>query len=231
MCLNETLLSLKLKPKESMSVCGDLRKNKNCRYFLNLIKKRNEYDNPIDIAPDLLSKPVDAEELINLCKDKKLCPYFLSKFLLKEMRKFLLEYKIGNLSQSPLINSKSVLDTINEISNGNPFIKNGNIKAFSESGPLVLTTGRVSPQKGFEIIFEAIPEVLKAVHNAKFLFLILPTDYSLNEIKSYAHYVKQYPENIRIIFGVASDIFYLAHISADVYCALSRWEPFGIMAL
>jgi starch synthase len=147
------------------------------------------------------------------------------------MKKFLLEYKIGNLSQSPLINSKSVLDTINEISNGNPFIKNGNIKAFSESGPLVLTTGRVSPQKGFEIIFEAIPEVLKAVPNAKFLFLILPTDYSLNEIKTYAHYVKQYPENIRIIFGVASDIFYLAHISADVYCALSRWEPFGIMAL
>lgn len=147
------------------------------------------------------------------------------------MKKFLLEYKIGNLSQSPLINSKSVLDTINEISNGNPFIKNGNIKTFSESGPLVLTTGRVSPQKGFEIIFEAIPEVLKAVPNAKFLFLILPTDYSLNEIKTYAHYVKQYPENIRIIFGVASDIFYLAHISADVYCALSRWEPFGIMAL
>ncbi|GAG97455.1 unnamed protein product, partial [marine sediment metagenome] len=90
---------------------------------------------------------------------------------------------------------------------------------------------RVSPQKGFEIIFEAIPEILKAVHNAKFLFLILPTDYSLNEIKTYAHYVKQYPENIRIIFGVASDIFYLAHISADIYCALSRWEPFGIMAL
>ncbi len=147
------------------------------------------------------------------------------------MKKFLLEYKIGNLSQSPLINSKTVLDTINEISNGNPFIKNGNIKAFSESGPLVLTTGRVSPQKGFEIIFEAIPEVLKAVHNAKFLFLILPTDYSLNEIKTYAHYVKQYPENIRIIFGVASDIFYLAHISADVFVSLSRWEPFGIMAL
>lgn len=86
MCLNETLLSLKLKPKESMSVCGDLRKNKNCRYYLNLIKKRSEYDNPIDIAPDLLSKPVDAEELIDLCKEKKLCPYFLSKFLLKEMR-------------------------------------------------------------------------------------------------------------------------------------------------
>jgi starch synthase len=43
--------------------------------------------------------------------------------------------------------------------------------------------------------------------------------------------VKQYPENVRIIFGVASDIFFLAHLSADAFCALSRWEPFGIMAL
>lgn len=149
----------------------------------------------------------------------------------EEMKKYLLEYKIGHLSQSPLINSQKVLNIINEISNGNPFVKNGNIKSFSESGPLVITTGRISPQKGFDIIFKALPNVIKAVPNAKFLFLILPTDYSLNEIKEYAQFVKKYPNNLRIIFGVASDIFYLAHISADVYCALSRWEPFGIMAL
>ncbi|MBY9009689.1 MAG: glycogen/starch synthase, partial [Candidatus Lokiarchaeota archaeon] len=147
------------------------------------------------------------------------------------MKRFLLEYKIGNLSQSPLISSQNVLNAINEISNGNPLVKNGNIKAFSGSGPLVLTTGRISPQKGFDTIFEAVPEVLKVIPNAKFLFLILPTDYSINEIKTYSQFVKQYPQNIRIIFGVASDIFYLAHLSADVYCALSRWEPFGIMAL
>ncbi len=155
----------------------------------------------------------------------------LSKIERKDLKEYLLEYKIGKLSRSPLINSQKVLDTINEISNGNPFIKNGNIKAFSESGPLLLTTGRISPQKGFEIIFEAIPEVLKVVHDARFLFLILPTDYSLDEIKIYSTYVKKYPENVRIIFGVASDIFYLAHISADVFVSLSRWEPFGIMAL
>ncbi|MBY9016678.1 MAG: glycogen/starch synthase, partial [Candidatus Lokiarchaeota archaeon] len=149
----------------------------------------------------------------------------------QNMKRFLLEYKIEHLSQSPLISSQNVINKINEISNGNPFIKNGTVKAFLDSGPLVLTTGRISPQKGFDTIFEAIPEVLKAIPNAKFLFLILPTDYSINEIKTYSQFMKQYPQNIRIIFGVASDIFYLAHLSADVYCALSRWEPFGIMAL
>jgi len=148
-----------------------------------------------------------------------------------DFKKYLLEYKIENLTQSPLINSQKVLETISEISDGNIFIRNGNIKAFSEAGPLVITTGRISPQKGFETIFEAVPKVVEVIPSAKFLFLIIPTDYSLNEIKLYAKYVKEYPNNIRIIFGVAADIFYLAHIAADVYCALSRWEPFGIMAL
>ncbi len=149
----------------------------------------------------------------------------------EDMKKYLLTYKISHLSQSPLIYSNKVLKVINEISNGNPFIKNGNIRSFDESGPLVISTGRVSRQKGFETIFEAIPIVIKVIPNAKFLLLILPTDYSLNEIRKYAHIVKQYPNNLRIIFGLTADIFYLAHIAADAYCALSRWEPFGIIAL
>lgn len=148
-----------------------------------------------------------------------------------DMKKYLLEYKIGHLSQSPLIRSSKVLKTINEISNGNPFIRNGTILPFSSYGPLLITTGRISPQKGFEIILQAIPAIIEKIPDMKFLFLILPTDYSLEEIKEYANYVKKYPDNLRIIFGVASDIFYLAHLAADVYCALSRWEPFGIMAL
>ena len=44
MCLNETLLSLKLGPKESMAVCSDLRRNRNCRHFINLTKKRDELE-------------------------------------------------------------------------------------------------------------------------------------------------------------------------------------------
>ncbi len=150
---------------------------------------------------------------------------------LSDMKKYLLTHKLSHLDRSPLIQSEKVLKVINEISNGNEFVRNGYIKAFNESGPLVITTGRISPQKGFETILEAIPIVIKVIPNAKFLFLILPTDYSLNEIRFYAQYVKKYPNNLRIIFGVAADIFYLAHISSDVYCALSRWEPFGIIAL
>ncbi|MBD3197294.1 MAG: glycosyltransferase [Candidatus Lokiarchaeota archaeon] len=152
-------------------------------------------------------------------------------FSREALREYLLTYKIGNLNESPLINSKKVLNTINEISNGNPFIKNGRIRAFKESGPLALTTGRISKQKGFDLILESIPKIIEVIPNAKFLFLLLPNEYNIEEIKTYAEYVKKFPNNIRIIFGVAKDIFNLAHISADVYCAISRWEPFGIIAL
>lgn len=150
---------------------------------------------------------------------------------LSDMKEYLLTYKLSHLDRSPLIHSEKVLKVINDISNGTSFIKNGYIKAFDQSGPLVITTGRISPQKGFETVFEAIPLVIKVIPNAKFLFLVLPTDYSLNEIRNYAQYVKKYPNNLRIIFGVAKDIFHLAHLASDVYCALSRWEPFGIIAL
>ncbi|MFX1392299.1 MAG: helicase C-terminal domain-containing protein [Promethearchaeota archaeon] len=93
MCLNTTLLSLKLNPKESMSVCRDLRSNRNCIHFLNLLKKKSELDNPVLIAPELFKYPIDAEELIKLCEDMQLCPYFLSKFLLEEMSVIICNYQ------------------------------------------------------------------------------------------------------------------------------------------
>ena len=45
-----------------------------------------------------------------------------SEINIANIKEFLIKYKIGTLSQSPLINSQHVLNTINEISNGNPFI-------------------------------------------------------------------------------------------------------------
>jgi DNA excision repair protein ERCC-2 len=93
MCLNDTLLTLKLNPKESMSVCRDLRQNRNCGHFLNLLKKKGEVENPVLLAPELFNKPIDAEELINFCKDKRYCPYFLCKFLLKEMKVIICNYQ------------------------------------------------------------------------------------------------------------------------------------------
>jgi DNA excision repair protein ERCC-2 len=93
MCLNDTLLSLKSSPRESMSVCADLRKNRNCIHFLNLLKIRGQNENILSIAPEIFNKPVDADELITFCREKKLCPYFLSKFLLEAMKVIICNYQ------------------------------------------------------------------------------------------------------------------------------------------
>jgi len=93
MCLNKTLLSLKLNPREAMAVCTDLRKNRNCVYFLNLLKKKGQAENPTSIAPELFNKPIDADDLILFCKEKNFCPYFLSKFLLESMKVIICNYQ------------------------------------------------------------------------------------------------------------------------------------------
>ncbi len=149
----------------------------------------------------------------------------------KDMKKYLLRYKIGHLRESPLINSSKIINAIDKIAFGNPYIKNGNVKPFSEIGPLLIATGRISHQKGFETILESIPKIARVIPDAKILLLLLPTEYSLNELETYAKYVNIYPDNLRIIFGLTAEIFYLAHMAADVYAVLSRWEPFGINAL
>ena len=93
MCLNKTLLSLKLDPKEAMAVCGDLRKNNNCSHFNNLLKKKDQNKRLTILAPELFNQPIDAEDLLNYCSEEKLCPYFLSKYLLEEMKVIICNYQ------------------------------------------------------------------------------------------------------------------------------------------
>ena len=84
---------MKLNPREAMSVCRDMRKNRTCSHFVNLLKKKNKLDNPVLLAPEILDKPLDAEDLIQFCRKNRLCPYFLSKYLLASMRLIVCNYQ------------------------------------------------------------------------------------------------------------------------------------------
>lgn len=90
MCLNNALLRLRASPSESMGVCADLRKNNNCVYYRN-VKKLNEGFKNLDLIE--FKRPVDAEELMTYCKDNKFCPYFLAKYLLKDMTVVVCNYQ------------------------------------------------------------------------------------------------------------------------------------------
>ena len=90
MCLNNVLLRLRTSPSESMAICADLRKNNNCVYYRK-VKKINEGLKKFELFE--FKRPVDAEELMDYCKEHKYCPYFLTKYLLKEMTVVVCNYQ------------------------------------------------------------------------------------------------------------------------------------------
>src|SRR6267378_6238969 len=106
----------------------------------------------------------------------------------------------------------------------------GLIEPFEEDGSLDLMTGRLSPQKGIDILLDAVPHVLKTLPSTKFLFFLLSSNNS-DSAKSTSAIAASYPRNVRIIFGRDRRVYLLSHVAADVYAMPSRAEPFGISAL
>ncbi|UYP48238.1 ATP-dependent DNA helicase [Candidatus Lokiarchaeum ossiferum] len=82
MCPHKTLQRLQLPPQESMSLCSTLRKNKKCRYFNQLFKRKKTkgFQDEIDA---LANMPLDAQDLMDFSEQDDVCPYFLSKILLE----------------------------------------------------------------------------------------------------------------------------------------------------
>ena len=155
-----------------------------------------------------------------------------SDFHSSNLRSLFLTKKLGDLEESePKIHSSMIQDFVRDQFNSFPYHSDCTVDPFSQDGPLVLITGRVSPQKGIETLLECLPSVIYHIPNVKFVFLMVPTVFSLPDLENYMKIARKYPENVRFLFGIAGSIYFLAHLSADVYCCPSRWEPFGIVAL
>jgi len=91
-------------------------------------------------------------------------------------------------------------------------------------------TGRLSPQKGVDILLDAVPRILKVLPSTKFLFFLLPSN-DPDSNKSTSMVAAGYPRNVRLIMGRDRPLYLLSHVAADVYAMPSRVEPFGISAL
>ena len=91
-------------------------------------------------------------------------------------------------------------------------------------------TGRLSPQKGVDLLLDAIPLVRNAIPETKFLLFLLPSNDS-DLTKTTLERARKYPDNARVILGRHPSIYLLSHLAADVYAMPSRSEPFGISAL
>ncbi len=109
--------------------------------------------------------------------------------------------------------------------------KNGGaVGAFRSDGPLVLMTGRLSPQKGVDLLLDAVQLVRSVFPETKFLLFLLPSNDS-DLTRTIVEKAAKYPDNVRVIFGKHPSIYLLSHLAADVYAMPSRSEPFGISAL
>src|SRR5437879_9777296 len=91
-------------------------------------------------------------------------------------------------------------------------------------------TGRLSPQKGIDILLDAVPLVRKAIPETRFLLFLLPSNDS-DLARTTLDKAEKYPDNVRVILGRHPSIYLLSHLAADVYAMPSRSEPFGISAL
>ncbi len=141
-----------------------------------------------------------------------------------DFRRHLLTQRLAQVR--PIVEGEKDLDRSRE----QEYQSKGLVEPFEEDGPLVLMTGRLSPQKGVDIVLDAVPRVLRALPGTKFLFFLLPSndpDYN----KSTSMVAAGYPRNVRLIFGRDRPVYLLSHVVADVYAMPSRVEPFGISAL
>lgn len=111
-----------------------------------------------------------------------------------------------------------------------PFKECGKQYPFNSPGPLVIMSGRLTKQKGYDLLLKALEEVIDKVSNVRFVLFPIPSgDNALFE--EVVKYTIIYNDYIRVFFGRTPSLYKLAHLAADVYVAPSIYEPFGIMVL
>jgi len=149
----------------------------------------------------------------------------------EDLRRYLLLYALENLPENePIIKDEYLKDIVFSL-RGNIIKEKGRPYGFKSDGLLIITTGRASFQKGFDILLKAIPEIIDLFPESRFIFFLLPIRGEEHLIREIFEEANRYPDNVRVVYGIAGSVYQMAHISADVFVAPSRWEPFGIMAI
>ncbi|MCY0849635.1 glycogen/starch synthase [Sulfuracidifex metallicus] len=98
-------------------------------------------------------------------------------------------------------------------------------------GPLLLFTGRLSFQKGLDLLLRAMKDVVNEVHNARLIALGIPIgDYGL--MQDLIDRASELRDNVRLILGRFDyNMYKVFHYISSAFVVPSRWEPFGINAI
>lgn len=105
-------------------------------------------------------------------------------------------------------------------------------RVFSDDGPLVISTGRLSRQKGFDYVLRALDKLTLINPRIKLILSIIPLGYQNDLLKDWIEAVLSYPENLRVLPGVLSrENTVLLYYASNAVLIPSRSEPFGLVAL
>ncbi|MDP8023914.1 MAG: glycogen/starch synthase [Nitrososphaeria archaeon] len=99
-------------------------------------------------------------------------------------------------------------------------------------GPLLLASGRVSRQKGVDLLIRAFEDTLKEAPNARLIYFGIPG----GEYDLLYHLIDEFSkikDNARMIISAQIDknIYKAFYYAASVFTVSSRWEPFGLTAI
>jgi len=139
-----------------------------------------------------------------------------------DLRSFLLTNGIGQVAEELPFD---YAESLPEPGNGRLMVR-----PFEKDGPMVLMTGRLSPQKGADLLLSAVPRITRAIPDARFILFLLPSA-DADQMRTIRADASAYPDNVRIIFAQHRQTYLMSHMAADVYAMPSRSEPFGISAL
>jgi len=82
-----------LTPSEFSEYCKEMRENGNCEYYTKIYKNKKLSAESKILLKDLEEKsPINVDEMIKICKKKKLCPYEISCQLAKKATVFIADY-------------------------------------------------------------------------------------------------------------------------------------------
>ncbi len=130
----------------------------------------------------------------------------------------------------PYIPDKDIAKIISRVDKY-PFKGGGRVHGFQGVGPLAIMSGRLTGQKGFDVLVKALEDLVYKVPRARIVLFPIPVKGSLDQLKTLINSSILYHENLRVVPGYSVYLYKLAHLASDVYVAPSRYEPFGIMAL
>uniref|UniRef100_A0A7J3PLR0 Glycosyltransferase n=1 Tax=Staphylothermus marinus TaxID=2280 RepID=A0A7J3PLR0_STAMA len=103
---------------------------------------------------------------------------------------------------------------------------------FDKDGPLVFLSGRVSRQKGFDILIKALDKLITEIPDIRLILAVIPTHGSEELFKKLVETIVLYREHLRLIPGLVDGDYYRSlYYASTVYLALSRFEPFGLISL